>query len=110
MNNSFVKVKFEDICRIKFQWTAEIKRRGRGFRDVVIEQKNGEMVYIHSIQFDDVLMMLSETARRYNIQLEGLEVIKSGYTYKYACNLQTFGGCCVLTVSIYLLGKSLKLF
>ena len=110
LNKTSVSINLEAIKKIKFQWPPVVSRRGRGAREVIIEQKDGEVVEIYYVYFDEVLLRLAELAKQNGIQTEGLDVIKTGYTYKYLHTFQMIGVWGAFAVVIYLLCKALKLF
>ena len=110
LNKTSVSINLEAIKKIKFQWPPVVSRRGRGAREVIIEQKDGEVVEIYYVYFDEVLLRLAELAKQNGIQTEGLAVIKNGYTYKYLHTYQMIVVRGAFAVVIYLLCKALKLF
>lgn len=110
LNKTSVSINLEAIKKIKFQWPPVVSRRGRGAREVIIEQKDGEVVEIYYVYFDEVLLRLAELAKQNGIQTEGLDVTKTGYSYKYLHTFQMIGVWGAFAVVIYLLCKALKLF
>lgn len=110
LNKTSVSINLEAIKKIKFQWPPVVSRRGRGAREVIIEQKDGEVVEIYYVYFVRSLLRLAELAKQNGIQTEGLDVTKTGYTYKYLHTFQMIGVWGAFAAVIYLLCNALKLF
>lgn len=57
LNKTSISINIDAIKKIKFQWPpVVISRRGRGAREVIIEQKDGEVIEIYNVYFDEVLL------------------------------------------------------